>query len=404
MKQPIILTKSDREAVDQVKALVAEKGLSKITEADIDQVFADKTMEPEIENWIRGVISIGRSDAERIYTNTFTTLQSLDLAGQFTAPTGLLPIIPTFGRAELPEGKRADAGPIDVKRWIFLPETATADESREVQLELPFQDQDAGVEPLERQLRRISDPLGLKVILGTLFFCDRNHRSGWFVYDPNRFCDLMGYARTGKSYHHSTNKRRIEARIQTFLKARYRCEWTGGVKERLPLEMSLLLLDPNSSVKWIIDDVVIRDGKIIYFCGPLYGDIIQNNMYSWVDARFLQLDADKHGRVIQLGTYYSTAWRIDWKHSRGKLHRKLRTILADSGIPLGADQRNLHRTIEAVKRDHEFMAEEGLIKDWHIVEHAGNPLDEIWEVVIPETHGLIVARKPKSVFRDNTWP
>ena len=240
-------------------------------------------------------------------------------------------------------------------------------------------------------MRSICDPLGLKVILGVLFFCHRNHRAGWFTYNPNSFCELLGYAPTSRGYYQSQDKRRIESRIQTLLKARYRCEWTGGARGRIPLEASLLLLDPNSNVELVVDDSVVSKGQIIYFCGPLYQDIVENNMYSWVDSRFLQLDSKKHGRAILLGTYYSTAWRIDWNKSRGRLHRKLRTILSDSGIPMVNEQRNLSRTVNAVKCEHDFMVNEGLIKDWSIVERARDPLDAIWEIVIPDNHGLMVA-------------
>ncbi len=39
------------------------------------------------------------------------------------------------------------------------------------------------------------------------------------------------------------------------------------------------------------------------------------------------------------------------------------------------------------------MAHEGLIKDWKIVEYAGNPLDEVWEIVIPDSHALKILSK-----------
>lgn len=391
MKRPKINNDIDREVVERAAELVIEKSLSRITDSDIDKLFSGKQVTPGVAGWIGHIIKEGRSDAQNVSATTAAvfvgdTVRELRLTTQFTAPTGMLPILPTFGDGDLPVGADGRARG-KVRRYIFREGTA-----KEIQLELPYQALDQGVEPLERQLRKSCRPLGLKVLLGVLHECHVNHQENWFPYDVNFFCDLLGYSRDSKGRHQTLNKKRVDETVRSLMGLKYTCEWWGerpGDMDKITIP--LLYEMEESEVRRLRDYQEIINAKVVVFCPMLYADITTRGLYTWIDERFLKLDARLHGRAIQLGSYYSTAWRIDWKNSQGKLHRKLRTILVDSGIHLTPTQEK--RMIEAVKRDHDYMAKEGLIKNWRIIEPAGNPLDEVWEIVIPDYHGLLLAKK-----------
>ena len=189
-------------------------------------------------------------------------------------------------------------GRTTVKKVLILDEPR-----KKLQFELPFDDREEGLEPLERKLREMCDPLGLKVILGCLHQCHQNRESGWFYYEPNQMLDLLGYTRRKDGFHQTVNKRRVESRLITFMRTHYLCEWQRG-DEIIRIRGPLLFRQPSATAEYIKGDIVIAKGERLWFEPVLYDDIKQRKMYSWADERFLSLDADKRGKTIQLYTYY----------------------------------------------------------------------------------------------------
>ena len=114
-------------------------------------------------------------------------------------------------------------------------------------------------------------------------------------------------------------------------------------------------------------------------------------MFSWVDRSYLMIDANRHPYAIQLVPFYAVQWREGWTKYQGVYRAKLGVILRGAGITI--DKPHQARVIDKVKREHDYMVEQGLIKSWRIVDQASKPINDLWEVVIFPSQAREFVRK-----------
>lgn len=293
-------------------------------------------------------------------------------------PLALQTIAPTFG--DLPAQdirKPIDRGNYRIRRELYLPT-----EKQLVQLDLPFLTNDP-LEFIDQRLRSLHDPLVLKLIYVALKLCQKRNKN-YFYYEPNVIADQLGYSRSNRGYHQRSNIERIEKKFGVLIEATYRWEvpWGNGV---LKFEGPLLHVD-KSSVEFIKEGRVLVKGARVYFYPELFEEISEKKRFAWIDNECLKLNALMHGKAFLFYSYYCSQLSLGIRDHGRKIRQRLRHILKRAGVKIG---RNKTRDLEAIKREHNFLVETGLVTTWYIFAEDGlsrDPLDDIWEITMPDDH------------------
>ncbi len=306
-------------------------------------------------------------------------------AGPFPAPTSLLPLIRCFSphSALPPPASTTDlSGPEPVKRVAF---SWPGTELR-LCLEGPIDGQPQALEELAEQLLKICDPLALKVLYACLFLAARRNKPEFF-YEPSRFLDILGYRRSPSGHHHTHNRRRVESRMRALSQITFEVQFRSDPLT-MRLREPLLSIDENATAEIFSSGRLLARGTRVRIAQALFEDLQARRLFTWIDPRFFSLSAHTDGDAILLYAYYATAWRIDWQRSRGRLKRRLQTILEACGIDIEGLRRagKLSAKIRHIEAQHDLLMHRGLIANWRILEFGGRSrLDELWEIVAPDT-------------------
>jgi hypothetical protein len=296
----------------------------------------------------------------------------------FVAPTSIFPVIGTMGSLKpVDRGDHVDLSggpPLRLHRWEF---------ANGVVVSVPVGDI-PGV-GWQETLGRLLDPLSLKVLYGCLFFCARRGEAE-FYYSPHQMLELLGYHADLRGQHYFRNRQRIEERIDALSRLvfefRFRREpYTVTVRE------PLIGVDWGATVEVAMGEKTVVRGTRVRVSKVLWRDVAEGKFFTWLDPRFLQIDPRAHPEALLLYPYYATAWRMDWQRARGRVRRRLRSILSACGIdaepPAGSGR--LGRKILRIEQEHDFLAGLGLIGGWDIVEFCpSDRAEEVWEVWPPE--------------------
>ena len=292
-------------------------------------------------------------------------------------PLSLQSIASTFGGITPKEQQTLDRGSHKVRRELFLPT-----ERQQVQLDLPFALDDP-LEFVEQRLRSLHDPLVLKVLYVTLQQCQKKNK-GYFYYNPNKLADMMGYKRNQLGYHQWNNIARIESKFRILFETTYTWEMPWRDK-KLKFKGPLLELS-QASVELIKEGRVLAKGVAIYFQPKLFEEITEHKRFAWVDNECFKLNTLKHGKAFLLYSYYSNQLSLGIREHERKIRQSLITILNRSGISIG---RNKKRDLEAIKKENDYLVDNGFVTTWEIVkqdEGSQDPLADIWEITMPEDH------------------
>ncbi len=317
--------------------------------------------------------------ASQLVAESNAALPSLPpLPDFFPAPTAVFPVIATMsGAAPKRLGEQLDLSgpqPRRVRRWRYANEVVVA---------VPLEDVADG--RWHETLSRVLDPLTLKILYGCLFFCARRGQPE-FYYRPEKMLDLLGYQRDRRGRHYSGNRQRVDERLQAlaslvFEFAFRREPYTVTVRE------PLISIDREATVRVEVGRRTVAHGTRVRMSKLLWRDVADGKFFTWIDPRFLQIDPRCHAEALVLYPYYASSWRMDWRRSRGRLRRRLRSILQTCGVvdELGRPSGRLQRKILRLEQEHEFLATAGLIGGWDIVEFCpSDRLEELWEIQAPE--------------------
>jgi hypothetical protein len=247
------------------------------------------------------------------------------------------------------------------------------------------------IKAFERGLRRILSPYGLKVFLAIIKECDP--RDGEMVLSLNRLLDLLGYKRSKRGYHRTENRRRLIDVIYALGETEFDIEFKRrGHKREMETTKTcepLIGITRKQSVD-LPDRENELDGALITIPKYFYMDEIERCFFTWIPENLLSIDVNRHPYSLAMYTYLIGQIRMRWTRAKHKYkyRGKLRSILKGCGIAIQQGDPNRARKLAMVMNDFALLGSLGLVGSFQIVERGRNPLEDLWEIVIPESHPM----------------
>lgn len=384
---PLVIDKDQKSAYYPIQIGIDFKsGLDVVREStENEQVFWESVLED-----IKQRTPKEKLDFEFVFPKPIAKLVPKSF---FTISTGsLLPFLQFFGSKKSVEPTDIIRGAVEVREYMRFDAPSST-----VKIRTLF-DGNAKFEAerFEQEMVRALGPAGLKVVMGLFRLAHDRGRIGYFTLDTNDFLDGLGYTRSTDGYHQTENIRRVYETIEVLKRVKVVGEFRRRLKsgrDKVSMHEEQLVYQLSTHTEWITErdkpvdsGEKVSEGVTLLINPKVYADITEH-LYTWVDKKCLSTDAHRHPYAIQLIPFYAIQWRMGWAKYQGVYRAKLGVILRGAGIP-APKGRHWARLIDRIKREHDYMVEQGLIKSWRIVERASKEINALWEVVIPDGHAL----------------
>ena len=251
-------------------------------------------------------------------------------------------------------------------------------------VEMRSEGQDGRKTNVLSELARCLTPFRLRVLLGVFECCWADERTNYTWFNPNRFCDLFGFAKNARGQHQTRNRRRVMEAI------RYLCETCIEIHNPDTDEWDqVFVLNLLRGARFRYDP----DGKKVPIAGRLfvtpvvYRDFAnrRGRMFTWANSEVLTINEDRHALALKIYAWLCGRWRMDWVKRVSKeflFARNVGAMILEAGIPISA--RNERRLIEKVHNELDFLRDElDLLRDWWVQDVSGEPRPREWYRDVP---------------------
>lgn len=325
--------------------------------------------------------------------------------------------VPTMGIREIKTGYGPDVSVDSVKRrglQVNISYSYINDPGSEVPLKIVMPQAmfdahflEMALEDVDAELKReILNPIGLKTLYAMFLFAYEAHDYE-FVFDTNRFLDVMGYGRDKRGAHRSINVNRVHRAIELYEHLWVRGEvYLGKDKgQRLTAtrEERILTILAKSAVwrqataspstrRRIIDRSTMRISPIVYseVLGPNRND---GDMFTWIDSRMLEEDIRRksHETAFLLYLLFGDRWRTEWQRNQCVYTCSLQSVLCHAGVTFNTA--HIERFLKKLKAELDYLVQKGYIKSWSLQpKPGGGPLDQDLRVIAPDDYPVRTIR------------
>jgi len=309
----------------------------KLPQADLNELqrLCFPEIQPEANRYFGNILKRILEDAGYIIT--------IETPGYyFPSPTSAAYLAPAF---EL--GLQKDIEPEEILKGyrdtlIYLsyekPQTTV-----QIQLNLLDSIPEERLNNIQKSFKDNLSPYGLKTLYLVIEKYGENNRQPWFVLDPNKCLDLMGYKRKKTGSHQKKNKDRFLQELDSLTKINFNVERRepqkrgSKAKERAVRFTAPLLSVTGKFEIWEVDKGrPIEEGEelqdnIQIFIHPEIYKHVNEGWFTVIPHEFLKIDVRSKPHAILLYSYIANQWRIGWRQYQGTIRQPLRQILEGSG-------------------------------------------------------------------------